>query len=157
MSPFLCFFFFFFFFRFKDLWCRLRLRFERFWGKFFCVSFGFFQTVSFGLWELIMLAAVQKGDSKELAELMRQDPGFKVNIDQEASGWTLLHYACRESSCSAVIPLLLAHPGIDVNLKAKNGHSPFFYASALEGRLRRLSCVTSCPPLCPFFRLQDWR
>jgi len=84
-----------------------------------------------------MLAAVQKGDSKELAELMRQDPGFKVNIDQEASGWTLLHYACRESSRSAVIPLLLAHPGIDVNVKNRYGCTPFLYACA-NGRT---SCV----------------
>jgi len=30
-------------------------------------------------WGAIMLAAVRKGDTKELAELMRQDPGFKVN------------------------------------------------------------------------------
>ena len=27
-----------------------------------------------------MLAAVESGDAKELAELIRQDPGFDVNI-----------------------------------------------------------------------------
>ena len=72
-----------------------------------------------------MLAAVRKGDTKELAELMRQDPGFKVN-QQDEDGWTLLHYACYGQSRSAVIPLLLAHPDIDPNVKTKYGDTPFF-------------------------------
>jgi len=37
-----------------------------------------------------MQAAVGKGDVKELAELMRQDPGFKVNGDMDGLGRTLL-------------------------------------------------------------------
>jgi len=41
-----------------------------------------------------MLAAVEKGDAKKLAELMRQDPGFNVNMWQNGVGWTLLHLAC---------------------------------------------------------------
>jgi len=40
-----------------------------------------------------------------------------------------LHFACWDDSRSAVIPLLLAHPDIDVNAKSKYGGStPFFYA-----------------------------
>jgi len=62
-----------------------------------------------------MLAAVQKGDAKELAELMRQHPGFNVNMNL-GSGCTLLHYACDGEHRSAVIPLLLAHPDVDVNV-----------------------------------------
>ena len=62
-----------------------------------------------------MLAAVCDGDVKELAELMRQDPDFKVNMAQDGNGRTLLHFACLDSERSAVIPLLLAHPDIDVN------------------------------------------
>jgi len=73
-----------------------------------------------------MLAAVQSGDAKELAELMRQDPGFKVN-KVGRDGNTLLHHACRESYRSAVIPLLLAHPDIDVNVKDIHRHTPFSY------------------------------
>ena len=38
-----------------------------------------------------MLAAVKKGDAKELAELMRQDPGFDVNMVVDEYGYTLLH------------------------------------------------------------------
>jgi len=72
-----------------------------------------------------MLAAVRSGDVKELAELMRQDPGFKVNMDH-GSGDTILHHACLRDSSSAVIPLLLAHPDIDVNVKDKHGQTPFF-------------------------------
>jgi len=67
-----------------------------------------------------MLAAVKKGDAKELAELMRQDPGFDVNMDQDGNEWTLLHYACSEDSRSPVIPLLVAHPDIDVNVKDRD-------------------------------------
>ena len=76
-----------------------------------------------------MKAAVLSGDAKKLAELIKQDPGFKVNMDQsDGDGWTLLHYACYGDSRSAVIPLLLAHPDIDVNLKNKFGETPFYLA-----------------------------
>jgi len=71
-----------------------------------------------------MLAAVEKGDAGELAELMRQDPGFDVNMDQDGYGYTLLHYACLGDSRSAVIPLLLIHPDIDVNMDYY-GDTPF--------------------------------
>jgi len=73
------------------------------------------------------LAAVVNGDAQKLAELMRQDPGFKVNMVLDGNGDTLLHYACRADSRSAVIPLLLAHHDIDVNLKDKYGSTPFYY------------------------------
>jgi len=52
-----------------------------------------------------------------------------VNEDQsDGLGWTLLHYACRSSNRSAVIPLLLAHPDIDVNFKEIYGRTPFHCA-----------------------------
>ena len=69
---------------------------------------------------------VWKGDAEELAELMRQDPGFNVNMELDGDGYTLLHYACIDRS--AVIPLLLAHPDIDVNVKDDYGQTPFFGA-----------------------------
>jgi len=74
-----------------------------------------------------MLAAVKKGDAKKVAELIRQGPRFKVNMDH-GGGSTLLHYACEGDSRSAVIPLLLAHPDIDVNLTNMFGCTPFLYA-----------------------------
>ena len=77
---------------------------------------------------LIMLAAVWKGDAKKVAEMIRQDPGFKVNMEQDEHGHTLLHYACDGEHRSAVIPLLLAHPDINVNVKDKYGRTPFFTA-----------------------------
>jgi len=77
-----------------------------------------------------MLTAVEKGDAKELAELMRQDPGFKVNMAVDRVGNTLLHYACNWSDISSpVIPLLLAHPDIDVHSKNTGGSTPFFCAA----------------------------
>ena len=84
----------------------------------------------------IMLAAVESGDAKELAELMKQDPGFNVNRGLGRYGLTLLHYACQGDGRSAVIPLLLAHPDIDVNVKNKYGDTPFLWAC--NGRA---SCV----------------
>ena len=75
-----------------------------------------------------MLAAVENGDVRELAELMRQDPGFEVNMAVHEDGATILHHACLQDSRSAVIPLLLAHPGIDVNLKDRDGYTPFYFA-----------------------------
>jgi len=82
-----------------------------------------------------MLAAVERGDVKKLAELMRQDPGFEVNMDL-GRGNTLLHFACEEDNGSPVIPLLLAHPDIDVNVKNNSGSTPFFMACS-----RHASCV----------------
>jgi len=74
-----------------------------------------------------MLVAVQKGDARELAQLMRRDPSFDVNIVLDEDGWTLLYYACMNNdSRSPVIPLLLAHPDIDVNVKNSSGNTPFF-------------------------------
>ena len=75
-----------------------------------------------------MLAAVEKGDAKELAELIRQDPGFELNMGQDDNARTLLHFACLNSKGSPVIPLLLAHPDIDVNSKDRNGYTPFYLA-----------------------------
>ena len=75
-----------------------------------------------------MFTAVRSGDAKKVAELIRQDPGFKVNMAVDGSGVTLLHYACLGDSRSAVIPLLLAHPDIDVNVKTKYGETSFYLA-----------------------------
>jgi len=74
-----------------------------------------------------MLAAVKNGNVKELAELMRQDPGFDVN-EQNENGWTLLHLVYCYHSRSTVIPILLAHPDIDVNVKNYSGGTPYYLA-----------------------------
>jgi len=95
---------------------------------FLLSSFLFFLCASGLFLGCIMLAAVKKGDAKTLAELMRQDPGFNVNTDQDGVGGTLLHYACSKNDRSPMIPLLLAHPGIDVNLKDADRWTPFFWA-----------------------------
>jgi len=62
-----------------------------------------------------------------LAELIRQDPCFDVNRDH-GHGFTLLHNACLGEHRSVVIPLLLAHPDIDVNVKNDGGQTPFLLA-----------------------------
>jgi len=45
-----------------------------------------------------MKAAVKEGDAKKVAEVIRQNPGFKVNVEQGEHGNTLLHYACIDDS-----------------------------------------------------------
>jgi len=47
---------------------------------------------------------------------------------EHGDGSTLLHYACLDSKRSAVIPLLLAHPDIDVNVKDDEDGGPFYWA-----------------------------
>ena len=75
------------------------------------------------------MAAVEKGDAKEVAERIRHPPPrFKVNKGQDRDWRALLHHACRESSRSAVVPVFLAHPDINVNVKDKNGWTPFNFA-----------------------------
>jgi len=51
-----------------------------------------------------------------------------VNMDQDGDGYTLLHRACDSDNRSAVIPVLLAHPDIDINVKDKGGNTPFMFA-----------------------------
>ena len=75
-----------------------------------------------------MLSAVESGDAKKVAELIRQDPGFKVNVVVDGLGRTLLHRACGGDWKSPAIPLLLAHPDIDVNSKNNFGGTPFYVA-----------------------------
>ena len=75
-----------------------------------------------------MLAAAWSGDAQTLA----------VNMDH-GYGSTLLHYSCEESSSSPVIPLLLAHPDIDVNVKGADGETPF-KSACYYGNLLFVSC-----------------
>jgi len=72
-----------------------------------------------------------------LAELIRQDPGFNVNMELDGQRLTLLHHACGRDGSSALIPLLLAHPDIDVNSKDVGGITPFFFACGTG----RISCL----------------
>ena len=77
---------------------------------------------------MIIYAVVLSGNAKKLAELIRQDPGFKVNMSQDGYRQTFLHWACEDDGISAVITLLLAHPDIDVNAKDTSGQTPFYLA-----------------------------
>jgi len=83
---------------------------------------------------MLLWHALFGGDVEKFAELIRQDPGFNVNMWLEEYGFTLLHIACWEDKRSAVIPLLLAHPDIDVNVKDENAFrgTPFYFASLNE-------------------------
>jgi len=75
-----------------------------------------------------MWEAVENGDAKEVVEVIRQRPDFNVNMEQDGIGTTLLHLACENRLRSPMIPLLLAFPDIDVNLKTRYGCTPFYFA-----------------------------
>ena len=86
-----------------------------------------------------MRAAVKSGDANRLSELIRQDPGFNVNMVLDKYGNTLLHYACDFSDDSSpAIPFLLAHPDIDVNVKNIVGETPFYYACGYPSCVREM-------------------
>ena len=84
-----------------------------------------------------MLTAVCHGNAMKVAMmLMGNNPGFDVNMEQDEYRLSLMHHACVGGNRTAVIPFLLAHPGIEVNLKNEYGFPPFFYACS-----GRPSCV----------------
>ena len=79
-----------------------------------------------------MLDAVESGDVEELAELIRQDPGFKVNVAVDGNGSTLLHYACNgHTSCARE---MLKDSRVKVNEPDDDGYTPLCWA-AYHGRL----------------------
>ena len=78
-----------------------------------------------------MLTAVCHGNAMKVAMmLMGNNPGFDVNMEQDEYRLSLMHHACVGGNRTAVIPFLLAHPDIDVNVKTRYGDTPFSTACA---------------------------
>jgi len=72
-----------------------------------------------------LFAAVEHDRLSEVKEILRNNPNVNVNWkNQDDYGFTALHAACWEGHDS-IVSLLLAHPDIDVNLKDKDGWTPF--------------------------------
>ena len=66
-------------------------------------------------------------------------PNLDVNWkNEEDTGRTALHTVSALNRDSPVMPLLLAHPAIDVNLKDIDGHTPFFVACQVGSPACRL-------------------
>jgi len=60
-------------------------------------------------------------------EILRDNPTLDVNWkNDQFFGCTALHLACTKGF-EAIVAILLAHPGIDVNEKAIHGATPFFW------------------------------
>ena len=80
--------------------------------------------------------AVGNGDVKEVEEILRSNPGARINGKNDRwNGRTALTKAC-ENDHDSVVSILLAHPDIDVNLKTRNGSTPFLRACS--------TCSTKC-------------
>ena len=81
--------------------------------------------------------AAENGNVSEVKDILRTNPFLDVNWknlywDSNAA----LHWACGNNH-DAVVAILLAHPGIDVNLKNENKASSFWRAS----QRGNVSCV----------------
>ena len=55
----------------------------------------------------------------EVKEILMKNPELDVNWRDNEDGWTALYVAC-ERGCDTIVPILLAHPDTDPNLKEKH-------------------------------------
>ena len=78
--------------------------------------------------ELNLHDAVSNGDEAEVLSLLLHNPNVNVNWRHlNNSDRTALHYALWNGS-DEIAQLLLAHPAISVNVKDRNGQTPFSLA-----------------------------
>jgi len=72
--------------------------------------------------------AARNGKVGEVKDILRKNPSLNVNWKNETQyARTALYSACRYGH-NLVVPILLAHPDIDPNLKDKDGETPFMTA-----------------------------
>jgi len=72
-----------------------------------------------------MYSAAQDGRVEDVEEILRRNPAINVNWKNELENdKTALMVACFQGFDS-IVSILLAYPGIDVNLKHKQDGPPF--------------------------------
>jgi len=73
--------------------------------------------------------AVEDGKAEEVKEILRGNPTFNVNCENEKvyGNITALMIAC-ENGHDSIVSILLAHPDIDVNLKSRGGYTAISHA-----------------------------
>jgi len=75
-----------------------------------------------------LYSAVSNGDVSAVKEILRNNPTVDVNWSHpDDKRFTFLHRA-RGGDHSSIVAILLAHPGINVNLKNSYGGTSFWYA-----------------------------
>ena len=75
-----------------------------------------------------LFSAAKHGKVEEVKKIVGKNPNLDVNSrNEEEAGYTALHFAC-EQGHDAIVSILLAQPGIDVNQRSNNGSTPFFVA-----------------------------
>jgi len=75
-----------------------------------------------------LLFLAKDGKVEEARRILEDNhSSLEVNWQEEEEGSSALHYACR-CGHDSFVTILLAHPGIDVNLKDKRGGTPLFGA-----------------------------
>ena len=95
--------------------------------------------------EKTFYSAVWDGKVEEVKDILRKNLSLNVNWKNEVVGASTALYAACLLSHDSVVSILLAHPGIDPNLKEKDGWTPFMIACANEN------------PSCVRVLLQDQR
>ena len=78
--------------------------------------------------EKTFYSAAKDGRVEEVKSILRKNPSLNVNWKNETQyARTALYSACRYGH-NLVVPILLAHPDIDPNLKNTSGNTPFMFA-----------------------------
>jgi len=108
--------------------------------------------------EKTLCDAAFEGRADKVFSLLRENPEIDVNWANTSSKWTALHVTSR-SGHAEVVKLLLAHPGINVNVQDSNRFTPLVFG-CVYGRVSvvklllkdpRVDVVVSdmmgCPPL----------
>jgi len=83
-----------------------------------------------------LIQAIRSGKVSEVNDIIRSNHPIKWSVIVKKTGWDALHLACLGGH-DAIVVLLLALPGIDVNVKMRTGWTPFS-PSVCKGRI---SCV----------------
>jgi len=88
--------------------------------------------------EEILIQAIRSGKVSEVNDIIRSNHPIKWSVIVKKTGWDALHLACLGGH-DAIVVLLLALPGIDVNVKMKTGWTSF--SLSVQGK----DLLCSCP------------
>lgn len=99
------------------------------------------------------LHKVASGNNPELIHFLTTQPGFDINLTNGVRE-TPLHYAMRYGDCLPMLKTILDMPGVDVNAKDLEGHTPLFAAflnkatpTLSEGTLAKVQLLAARPDL----------
>ena len=96
-------------------------------------------------------AAVRGNRVEEVKALLRDDPSIDINLGRGLNEWNPLQLASFKGY-HKVVTVLLAHPGIDVNLKDTVGSTPLSL-SCSNGKVAVVAVLLRILVLMPFWKI----